>query len=109
MPMYFCCVGVFACLVVHCVVCALVFGCVPVVAWLNSNDGSRHLFGSWCAWGVVEHVSRMFFGQPLLMTSSGWGLVVEPCNFWIFASPAPVWVLVGLFLVGFGLFTACFC
>ena len=64
-------------------------------------------FGSWCAWGVVEHVSRIF-GQPLLMTPSGWGLVVEPCNFWIFASPAPVWVLVGLFLVGYWAFHGLF-
>ena len=36
---------------VACPFCALcggcpVFGCVPVVAWLNSNDESRHLFGS---------------------------------------------------------------
>ena len=83
-----------------------VFGCVPVVAWLNSNDGSRHLFGSWCAWGVVEHVSRILIGPAY--DPVGLGSVVEPCNFWIFASPAPVWVLVGLFLVGFGLFTACF-
>ena len=56
---------------------------------------------------MVEHVSRIF-GQPLLMTPSGWGLVVEPCNFWIFASPAPVWVLVGLFLVGYWAFHGLF-
>ena len=44
---------------------------------------------------MVEHVSRIF-GRPLFRPV-GLGSVVEPCNFWIFASPAPVWVLVGLF------------
>ena len=84
MPMYFCCVGVFACLFVHCVVCAPLFGCVPVVAWLNSNDGSRHLFGSWCAWGVVEHVSRIFLADPRVFGPVGLGVgCLNLCNFWI--------------------------
>ena len=64
-------------------------------------------FGSWCAWGVVEHVSRIFLAS-LLCAPSGWGLVLNLCNFWILPVRRPVWVLVGLFLVGFGLFTACF-
>ena len=73
MPMYFCCVGVFACLFVHCVVCALC-GCVPVVAWLNSNDGSRHLvwFGVRGVWLNMFHV---YFLASLLFAPSGWGLV----------------------------------
>ena len=104
MPMYFCCVGVFACLLctVWCVPCC---GCVPVVAWLNSNDGSRHLLVR-CAWGVVEHVSRMFLIGPVLPRRVGVGCL-NLCNFWIL--PVQHFVLVGLFLVGFGLFTACFC
>ena len=52
-----------------------------------------------CAWGVVEHVSRIF-GRPLLMTPSGWGLVVNLCNFWIL--PVQHFVLVGLFWLGLG-------
>ena len=61
MPMYFCCVGV-----CHLLFCALrggclLVGCVPVVAWLNSIDGSRHLFGS-VRGGVVDMLfnSRIF-------------------------------------------------
>ena len=52
-----------------CVTCPLctvwwmpaVCGCVPVVAWLNSIDGSRHLFGS-VRGGVVDMLfnSRIF-------------------------------------------------
>ena len=83
MPMYFCCVGVFACLVLCTVWCAP-FGCVPVVAWLNSNDGSRHLLvhGVRGVWLNMFHVC--FLASPSFLTPSGWGLVVEPCNFWIF-------------------------
>ena len=55
---------------------------------------------------MVEHVSRIF-GRPLFCPV-GLGSVVEPCNFWIFASPAPVWVLVGLFLVGYWAFHGLF-
>ena len=61
MPMYFCCVGVCHLPFVHCVVDACFVGCVPVVAWLNSIDGSRHLFGS-VRGGVVDMLlnSRIF-------------------------------------------------
>ena len=74
---------------------------------MNSNDGSRHLFGSWCAWGVVEHVSRIFLADPRVFGPVGVGVgCLNLCNFWIL--PVQHFVLVGLFLVGFGLFTACF-
>ena len=56
--------------------------------------------------GVWLNMFHVFFGQPPLCPV-GLGVGVNLCNFWIL--PVQHFVLVGLFLVGFGLFTACFC
>ena len=64
-----------------------------------------------CAWGVVEHVSRIFFGQPLLITPSGWGLVLNLVIFGFLPVTGAhcLWVLVfGLFLVGYWAFHGLF-
>ena len=75
MPMYFCCVGV--CHLprfVHCVVDACFVGCVPVVAWLNSIDGSRHLIWFSACWGVVDMLfTRVFVIGPVLPRRVGVG------------------------------------
>ena len=80
---------------------------MPVVAWLNSNDGSRHLLvhGVRGVWLNMFHVC--FWPAPAY-NPVGLGVgCLNLCNFWIL--PVQHFVLVGLFLVGFGLFTACFC
>ena len=52
-----------------------------------------------CAWGVVEHVSRIFLAS-LLCAPSGWGLVLNLCNFWILpVTDARVFVGVGVWFV----------
>ena len=61
-----------------CALCGvrLLFGCVPVVAWLNSNDGSRHLFWFGVR-GVWLNMFHVFFGQPPLCPV-GLGVGFEP-------------------------------
>ena len=65
---------------VTCPVCTVwwmpVFGCVPVVAWLNSNDGSRHLLVH-SVRGVWLNMFHVFFDQPPLCPV-GLGVGVEP-------------------------------
>ena len=56
---------------------------------------------------MVERVSRIFLADPRVFGPVGLGVgCLNLCNFWIL--PVQHFVLVGLFLVGFGLFTACF-
>ena len=56
--------------------------------------------------GVWLNMFHVFFDQPpLCPVGLGVGCL-NLCNFWIL--PVQHFVLVGLFLVGFGLFTACF-
>ena len=57
-------------------------------------------------WLNMFHV--YFLADPLCFDPVGLGVgCLNLCNFWIL--PVQHFVLVGLFLVGFGLFTACFC
>ena len=61
--------------------------------------------------GVWLNMFHVFLAS-LLCAPSGWGVVVEPCNFWVFASHlmlACLWVLVfGVFLVGYWAFHGLF-
>ena len=84
------------------------FGCVPVVAWLNSIDGSRHLFFGSVRVGVwlTCFSTRVFVIGPVVPRRVGVGCL----NLVIFGNFLPVQhhcvvvVLGGLFLVGFRAF-----
>ena len=68
------CLPAFLC-TVWCVPCC---GCVPVVAWLNSNDGLRHLF--WFSvrgvWLNMFHV--YFLADPRVFDPVGLRVGFEP-------------------------------
>ena len=56
--------------------------------------------------GVWLNMFHVFFWPASFVPRRVGGWLLNLCNFWIL--PVQHFVLVGLFLVGFGLFTACF-
>ena len=85
-----------------------------MVAWLNSIDGSRHLFWFSACWGVVDMLfTRVFVIGPVLPRRVGVGCFLNLVIFGILCQFSITvllvwWCWVVCFWLGFGLFTALF-